>query len=96
MHLEIRWSLVEQGTGHQEEPPTTRDADDNALTREFGMCLLDSLSICAAAGHMEKGGCPQLTLDPGWPRVWRCQLARSWAEQALVSSTRNTRSTLVA
>lgn len=94
--MEIRWSLAEQGTGHQEEPPTTRDVDDNALTREFGMCLLDSPSTSAAAGHLEKGAALGHTFGPGWPRVWRCQLARSWAEQALVPSTRNTRSTLVA
>lgn len=48
MHLEIRQSLAEQGTGQQEDSPKTRNVDSNALTGDLGVCLLDSPSISVA------------------------------------------------
>lgn len=99
--MEMSWNPAGEGTGHQEASPMSRDVDDNALTREFGVCLLNSPSISVAADSMDwGGGCPRPpppTPGSGCPRVLCCQLAQSWDEQALVAAPeRNTGCGLVA
>lgn len=62
----MSWNPAGEGTGHQEASPMSRDVDDNALTREFGVYLLNSPSISVAADSMDwGGGCPR---PP--PRLW--------------------------